>query len=103
MEGWPDDAKETMTKVAKIIGDAVNSAPCPSCALKDARIKELEDMYANMGQEKDLRTFDCERYKSRIAKLEKVAEAAEAIWETSEYAHEDEALRAGLAALKEPT
>ena len=38
MEGWPDDAKETMTKVAKIIADAVNSAPCPTCAAFRAKL-----------------------------------------------------------------
>jgi len=48
MEGWPDDAKETMTKVAKIIGDAVNSAPCPSCATFRAKLdrEKLELMLA---------------------------------------------------------
>ena len=43
--------------------------------LRDGVVK-LQDELARVGQEKDCRTLDCERYKERISLAEKVMEAA---------------------------
>jgi len=48
MKGWPDDAKRTMTEVAKIIGDAINNAPCEKCHNKNEQIRDLEEQ-VNIG------------------------------------------------------
>ena len=48
MKGWPDDAKRTMTEVAKIIGDAINNAPCEKCKKKDELILHLEKEVQNI-------------------------------------------------------
>jgi len=53
--------------------------PCPSCALKDARIKEL----TNLAIEHENEAGELE---SRIAKLEKVVEAAKIYASMSDHA-----------------
>ena len=104
MEGWPDDAKHTMTKVAKIIGDAVNSAPCEKCRTKDGQIRDLKEQ-VNIGY------FDREvcipelqdenkTLRSRLALAEKVVVEAR-IYLYGPSNGSTGPLRAALDALKE--
>ena len=66
-ERWCETADALLEKI---------QTPCPSCASKDARIKELEDDYRNRTGQYIRACNEITELKDRIAKLEKVAEAA---------------------------
>jgi hypothetical protein len=53
--------------------------PCPQCALKDARIKELETLYDIEGENRSVLLRSIDPLNARLVLLEKVAVAARKI------------------------